>query len=139
MWVNSEYPPPKSETVKSYDTQEKDILNMTDNIIGVPYKPEVKVIKDDHLKTLDDKKKQIVCFVDQNDTEYNDYKECGEKSACCGLDNLGNTCFMSSALQCMSNCKEFTTFMLSNKWIKDVNTVNQIGSQGKILCAYAKL
>ena len=31
----------------------------------------------------------------------------------CGLSNLGNTCFMNSALQCMSNTEPLTSYFLS--------------------------
>lgn len=66
-------------------------------------------------------------------------KDCGVKNATCGLDNLGNTCFMSSALQCMSNCPELTRYLLGKEWTKSINAVNTIGSQGRVLCAYAHL
>ena len=38
-----------------------------------------------------------------------------------GLNNLGNTCFMNSALQCLSNTVQLTNYFLSNEYLGDVN------------------
>lgn len=46
--------------------------------------------------------------------------------------NLGNTCFMNSALQCLSNVSPLTEYFLSNKYIKDLNLDNPIGTGIKI-------
>lgn len=56
-----------------------------------------------------------------------------------GLNNLGNTCFMSSALQCMSHVTPLTRFFLSNRFISDKNENNINGTGGKVADAYAAL
>ncbi|CAH8498624.1 unnamed protein product [Heterobilharzia americana] len=57
----------------------------------------------------------------------------------CGLNNLGNTCFMNSAIQCMSNVPALTSYFLSGKWASELNLRNPLGSQGRIATAYADL
>ncbi|XP_059147856.1 ubiquitin carboxyl-terminal hydrolase 15-like [Physella acuta] len=61
------------------------------------------------------------------------------KPGLCGLANLGNTCFMNSALQCMSNVGRLTDYMLSNVWEKELNKENPLGMRGEIANTYAEL
>lgn len=57
----------------------------------------------------------------------------------CGLMNLGNTCFMNSALQCMSNTPPLTDYFLSDSYLPDINEKNPLGMHGQIAKAYGCL
>ena len=98
-------------------------------------------LSDQEIETLNsNEKKKIAENYDLHKWDnYNFQTQISEKNGLVGLDNLGNTCFMNSALQCMSNTDCLTAHLLSNEWMNHINCVNQIGSQGHVLCAYSDL
>ena len=54
-----------------------------------------------------------------------------------GIRNLGNTCFMSSIIQCLSNTELFVKFFLSDQFKKDINRQNVLGFKGEIADEFA--
>lgn len=56
-----------------------------------------------------------------------------------GLQNLGNTCFMNSGIQCLSNTAKLTEYILSDQYRQKINPSNRIGTKGRIVTAYAEL
>ena len=56
-----------------------------------------------------------------------------------GLQNLGNTCYMNSGLQCLSNTYALSKYILDDYYLNDINRNNPLGSKGELVSEFAIL
>ncbi|CAD8125674.1 unnamed protein product [Paramecium sonneborni] len=56
-----------------------------------------------------------------------------------GLSNLGNTCFMNSGTQCLSNTYQLTQYFLSNQYFDEINEDNPLGTKGLLVRKFGSL
>ncbi|OQR84279.1 ubiquitin carboxyl-terminal hydrolase 4 isoform X1 [Achlya hypogyna] len=56
-----------------------------------------------------------------------------------GLVNLGNTCFLNCALQCLSATPVLRAYLLSQQFAAHVNKANDLGTKGKVVAALAQV
>ncbi|CAH1789341.1 unnamed protein product [Owenia fusiformis] len=56
-----------------------------------------------------------------------------------GLRNMGNTCYMSTCIQCLSNTPALTAYFLADYYKEDINRENKLSKNGELAEEYGVL
>ncbi|KAI9140732.1 hypothetical protein BKA69DRAFT_1078468 [Paraphysoderma sedebokerense] len=56
-----------------------------------------------------------------------------------GLQNMGNTCYQNTILQCLSKTVPLIEYILSLGYLSDINRDNPLGSKGVFISAFAEV
>ena len=78
--------------------------------------------EDYHSRTCD-----YVQQINLKEADFTKYEENAARGVM-GLSNMGNTCYMNSAMQCLSNMELLRKYFIQMRFREEINMENPLGS-----------
>ncbi|PFX27615.1 Ubiquitin carboxyl-terminal hydrolase 19 [Stylophora pistillata] len=128
-------PPPSSHTpaVRGYSDGQVKTRVMGGNNSNINHLPF-----SDAIKAAASKGTSSSSFDDDDDDDYYSDQELSYVGLT-GLENLGNTCYLNSIIQCLANTRPLRDFFLYEQFKEDINTENPLGTGGRLALIFADL
>lgn len=73
-----------------------------------------------------------------DDLDWLAWEDRNSKPSLSGLVNFGNTCFMNTVVQCLSNTAPLRSFFTNGRFLADINKANSLGYNGELATSFSE-